>query len=182
MCSPDSVRCRCYRLDRTQRRGRPDSNAPDTVSWSTASAPRLRAGRRAAASRSLEHRRRLRVPGRQFVRRPRRRARRGPASAKCPSTPCRCGTPMTSRVWGAGLGVIRRTDMFAANVDRQRRRAARLHARGRRRLLHVTTGRPLQANVENLFDASTTRTPTNNTNITPGSPRALRVSVNTAFF
>ena len=80
---------------------------------------------------------------------------------------------------GLGAGIVHRTDMFAAidntvvlpgytRVDAAAYFA--LHRRVR-----------LQANVENLFDRKYYVNADNNTNISPGAPRALRIGLTTAF-
>jgi catecholate siderophore receptor len=81
--------------------------------------------------------------------------------------------------FGAGLGVVRRTDMFAA-IDNTvvlpgytRVDAAAYFALTR----HVR----LQANVENLLGATYYVNADNNTNISPGFPRAVRVGLTTSF-
>ncbi|WP_198083565.1 TonB-dependent siderophore receptor [Variovorax sp. E3] len=93
-----------------------------------------------------------------------------------------------SPMWGAGLGVIRQSKMFASSQQ------------------IVTTGSPfpnvtlpgytrvdaavfftlnknmqMQLNVENLFNKRYFLNANSNTNITPGSPRAFRVSLNAKF-
>jgi catecholate siderophore receptor len=94
----------------------------------------------------------------------------------------------TSSVWssyqvarrlGLGAGIVHRTDMFAAidntvvlpgftRVDAAAYFAVHRHLR-------------LQVNVENLFDRKYYVNADNNTNISPGYPRALRVGLTTAF-
>jgi catecholate siderophore receptor len=80
---------------------------------------------------------------------------------------------------GLGIGVVHRTDMFAAidnavtlpgyiDVD------AALY-------ISLTARTRLQANVENLFDRTYYVNADNNTNISPGSPRALRVALTARF-
>jgi catecholate siderophore receptor len=78
-----------------------------------------------------------------------------------------------------GLGVIHRSDMFAA-IDNTvtlpgytRVDLAAYYALGR-------TVR-VQANVENLFDAQYFVNADNNNNISPGYPRVLRVGLATTF-
>jgi len=93
-----------------------------------------------------------------------------------------------SPMWGAGLGVIHRTKMFASSEQ------------------IVTAGTPfpnvvlpaytrvdaalfftlnknvqMQVNVENLFNRKYFLNANSNSNITPGSPRAFRVSLNAKF-
>ena len=107
--------------------------------------------------------------------------RRRAGRARCRITRCRCGTTTRStRAWRRGLGVLYRTDMFAAidnTVD-----PAGLHARGRggvRRRSRRSCA--LQVNVENLFDKAYFINADSNTNISPGFPRALRVGLTAAF-
>jgi catecholate siderophore receptor len=80
---------------------------------------------------------------------------------------------------GAGLGIISRSDAFVA-VDNAvvlpgytRADAAVYYSFGERWRL--------QANVENLFDRTYYSNADSNTNITPGSPRALRVGLTARF-
>jgi catecholate siderophore receptor len=80
---------------------------------------------------------------------------------------------------GAALGVIHRTDMFAAidntvTLPGYTRADAAL-------FVALTRQLRLQANVENIFDKRYYVNADGNTNITPGFPRALRVSLTTAF-
>ena len=80
---------------------------------------------------------------------------------------------------GLGLGVIYQDDVFAAIDD-----AVTLPSFVRfDAAAYYTVNRWLrvQANVENLFDRTYYPTAHNNNNITPGSPRAVRVSVVTGF-
>ena len=80
---------------------------------------------------------------------------------------------------GLGAGIVHRTDMFAAidNTvvlpDYTRVDLAAYFALHRRLRL--------QANVENLLGEQYYVNADNNTNISPGSPRALRVGLTTAF-
>ncbi len=80
---------------------------------------------------------------------------------------------------GAGLGIVHRTDMYAAidntvtlpgyaDVD------AAVY-------VSLTKRMRLQANVENLFDRTYYVNADSNTNISPGSPRALRVALTAPF-
>ncbi len=76
---------------------------------------------------------------------------------------------------GAGLGVLSRSDMFAA-IDN----TVRLPGYARVDLAAFFTLSPrmrLQANVENLFDKTYYINADNNTNVTPGFPRAFRVGL-----
>jgi catecholate siderophore receptor len=80
---------------------------------------------------------------------------------------------------GFGLGVIYQDDMYAAIDDKvtlpsfTRFDAAAYYALNR----HLR----VQANLENLFDRKYYATAHSNDNITPGSPRAVRVAVTTGF-
>ncbi|HJQ27252.1 MAG TPA: TonB-dependent siderophore receptor [Blastocatellia bacterium] len=85
---------------------------------------------------------------------------------------------VTARL-GAGLGLIHRSDMFAA-IDNKvtlpgytRADAAVFFA--------LTEKLRLQANVENLFDRRYYINADSNTNISPGSPRAIRVGLTARF-
>jgi catecholate siderophore receptor len=80
---------------------------------------------------------------------------------------------------GAGLGIIRRSDMFAA-VDN----TVTLPGYTRADLavfVPVREKMRLQANVENLFNRIYYVNADNNTNISPGAPRTLRVGLTTRF-
>ena len=79
----------------------------------------------------------------------------------------------------AGLGVIYRSDMFAA-IDNTVS-AARLYARRCGGVFLIDEGSRLQANVENLFDKRYYVNADNNTNISPGFPRTLRIGLTTLF-
>ena len=80
---------------------------------------------------------------------------------------------------GAGLGIIRRTDMFAAIDDTvtlpgyTRADAAAFFSLSERTRLQV--------NVENLLDRSYFANADSNTNISPGSPRTVRVALSAGF-
>jgi catecholate siderophore receptor len=80
---------------------------------------------------------------------------------------------------GAGLGLLYRSDMFAAIDDTVTlpgyvRADAAL-------FISLTQKLRLQANVENIFDKKYFINADSNTNISPGSPRALRVALVTRF-
>jgi len=80
---------------------------------------------------------------------------------------------------GAGLGIVYRSDMFAAIDD-----AVTLPEYTRvdgAVYLPLRDGMRLQVNVENLFDRRYYANADSNTNISPGSPRAVRVALSTAF-
>jgi catecholate siderophore receptor len=84
-----------------------------------------------------------------------------------------------TRKFGAGLGIIRRSDMFAA-VDNTvvlpgytRADAAVFYS--------FNENWRLQANLQNVFDTKYYANADNNNNISPGTPRAARVSVNWKF-
>ena len=80
-----------------------------------------------------------------------------------------------ARRWGAGLGVLQRTDMFAAIDDSVtlpgyvRADAAVYYS--------ISEKVRLQANVENLFNAKYYLNADSNTNISPGSSRAVRIAL-----
>jgi catecholate siderophore receptor len=78
-----------------------------------------------------------------------------------------------------GVGVLSRSEMFAA-IDNTVRLPGytRVDAAG---FFSVTHRVRLQANVENLFDKRYYTNADSNTNISPGSPRALRVGVTASF-
>jgi catecholate siderophore receptor len=80
---------------------------------------------------------------------------------------------------GFGLGVVYQDDMFAAIDDEVTLPSfVRVDAAA-----YYTVNRRvrLQANVENLFDKGYFPTANSNNNITPGSPRAVRLTVATGF-
>jgi len=80
---------------------------------------------------------------------------------------------------GGGIGIVSRSDMFAAIDDAVTLPGyARLDA-----AVFVPLGRGvrLQANVENVFDRRYYVNADSNTNISPGSPRALRVGLTASF-
>ena len=80
---------------------------------------------------------------------------------------------------GFGLGVIYQDEMFAAIDDAVTLPSfVRVDAAA-----YYTVNRwvRLQAHVENVFDRESFPTAHNNNNITPGSPRAVRVTVGTGF-
>jgi catecholate siderophore receptor len=84
-----------------------------------------------------------------------------------------------SRRWSAGLGLIYRGDMFASTdnavtVPSFVRADAAVFA-------NLTSRLRAQVNLENLFDSRYSASANNNFNITPGSPRAVRVSLSTQF-
>ncbi len=81
--------------------------------------------------------------------------------------------------WGAGLGVVASSSFFpsadnAVTVPGFARVDAAIH-------YAVTPDVRLQLNVENLFDREYFASAHSNNNIMPGSPRALRVSVNASY-
>ena len=84
-----------------------------------------------------------------------------------------------SRQWEAGLGIISRGDSFAS-VDNgvvlpgYTRADAGIFYNINRRMR-------AQLNMENLFDATYFATAHSNTNISPGTPRAVRLAVTTRF-
>jgi catecholate siderophore receptor len=89
--------------------------------------------------------------------------------------------------WAAALGVIHRTRMFAANEQiATGATPPNVVLPGYTRFdaalfFKIDPRTSVQVNVENLFDKKYYLNANSNTNITPGSPRALRVSLNKAF-
>lgn len=79
----------------------------------------------------------------------------------------------------AGLGVLYRSDMFAA-IDDSVTLAGYTRADAAL-FLTVTKKTRLQVNVENLFDARYVVNADSNTNISPGSPRAVRLGLTRRF-
>lgn len=93
-------------------------------------------------------------------------------------------TPM----WGAGLGVIHRSRMFATNqlIATTASPIPNVELAGYTRFdaaVFATLSRQLrlQLNVENLFDKHYYLNAHSNNNITPGSPRAFRVTLNATY-
>ncbi|MFL6215188.1 MAG: TonB-dependent siderophore receptor [Blastocatellia bacterium] len=80
---------------------------------------------------------------------------------------------------GAGLGLIHRSDMFAA-VDNKVTLPGYTRADAAI-FFRLTERLRLQANVENLLDRKYYLNADNNTNISPGSPRAIRVGLTARF-
>jgi catecholate siderophore receptor len=84
-----------------------------------------------------------------------------------------------SRRWGAGVGVIHRSEVFTSTDNRVVLPSfTRVDA-----ALFCSLGAKLRAqlNVENLFDVDYYSYAHSNNNITPGSPRALRAALTTRF-
>lgn len=84
-----------------------------------------------------------------------------------------------ARAWGVGLGIIRRSDMFTS-TDNTVALPAFTRVDGAV-FLGVSRALRAQLNVENLFDAYYYSSANNNNNITPGSPRAIRLTLTTRF-
>lgn len=81
--------------------------------------------------------------------------------------------------WSVGLGIVTRSEMFTSTDNTVRLPGyARIDAAV---FYSITRGIRAQVNVENLFDEGYFLSAHNNTNITPGSPRAVRVSLTTRF-
>ena len=84
-----------------------------------------------------------------------------------------------ARGWAAALGIVSRSDMFASTDNTvtlsgyTRVDAAVYYS--------IARGIRAQVNVENLFDEHYFGSAHSNTNITPGSPRAVRISLTTRF-
>lgn len=90
--------------------------------------------------------------------------------------------------WGAGLGVIHRSKMYASNelIATLATPIPNVELPGYTRFdgavfLKINRNLQAQLNVENLFDKQYYLNANSNNNITPGSPRAFRVSLNAAF-
>jgi catecholate siderophore receptor len=79
----------------------------------------------------------------------------------------------------AALGVIHRSDMFAA-IDNTVTLPGYTRADAAA-YLSLSKQIRLQVNIENIFDKRYYSNANNNTNITPGFPRTLRVGVTTTF-
>ncbi|MGH8636341.1 MAG: TonB-dependent receptor domain-containing protein, partial [Burkholderiales bacterium] len=81
--------------------------------------------------------------------------------------------------WGAALGIIHRGDIFAS-TDNRVTVPSFTRVDG---ALYFSLSRQLRAqvNLENLFDEDYFASAHNNNNITPGSPRAVRLSLTTRF-
>jgi catecholate siderophore receptor len=84
-----------------------------------------------------------------------------------------------SRRFAAGFGVIKRTDMFAS-IDNTVILPGYFRFDAAAYYTFNETWR-LQANIENLFDKRYYLNADNNTNISPGSPRAVKISLNARF-
>jgi len=83
------------------------------------------------------------------------------------------------RRWGAGLGILNRSDMFAAIDDRVILPAyTRVDAAV---FFTLTENVRLQANVENVFDRRYYVNADSNTNISPGFPRAAGIGLTVRF-
>ena len=80
---------------------------------------------------------------------------------------------------GAGVGVVNRGDMFAA-IDNTVVLPGYTRADAAV-FFNVSEKLRFQANVENLFDRKYTLNADNNNNISPGSPRAIRVGLTARF-
>ena len=81
--------------------------------------------------------------------------------------------------FGAGLGVVYRDSIFSSTSN-----AVTLPAFTRvNAALYYALSKQfkLQLNVENLFDRKYNASANSDTNVTPGSPRALRVTLNAKF-
>jgi catecholate siderophore receptor len=81
--------------------------------------------------------------------------------------------------FAAGLGIVHRSDMFVA-VDNTVTLPGYTDA-DVAAFFTLRKGLRLQANLENLFDVGYYKNADSNTNISPGSPRALRIGLVAAF-
>ena len=90
-----------------------------------------------------------------------------------------------TRRFGAGVGVIYRNDMFAATEDvvtPSNNVVLPGYTRVDAAMFFVVSEKVrTQLNVENLLDQGYFLNADNNNNITPGGPRAVRVSFSTRF-
>ncbi|HEY0060813.1 MAG TPA: TonB-dependent siderophore receptor [Telluria sp.] len=84
-----------------------------------------------------------------------------------------------SQQWGAALGVVYRDDIFAA-ADNAVTLPAFTRVDGAV-FYKLNKNYQLQMNIENLLDKAYFASANSNNNITPGSPRALRVTLNARF-
>jgi catecholate siderophore receptor len=106
-----------------------------------------------------------------------------PTGAKVPLVPRQTlavwNRYQVARRWGVGLGVEHQSDMYAA-IDNNVTLPSFVEIDG---AVYVTVARNVrvQAYLENLFDATYYVTAHNNNNISPGSPRAVRVSIVSGF-
>ncbi|MBB6559823.1 catecholate siderophore receptor [Acidovorax soli] len=90
--------------------------------------------------------------------------------------------------WGAGLGVIHRTKMFAANelIATAANTIPNVVLPGYTRMdaavfYTLSKSMQLQLNVENLFNKKYFINANSNNNITPGAPRSFRLALNAKF-
>jgi catecholate siderophore receptor len=84
-----------------------------------------------------------------------------------------------SQKWRAGLGLIHRTDMFAAIDNRV---VLPGYTRADAALFYSLTEKlNVQVNVENIFNTKFYVNADSNDNITPGKPRAARVGLSWTF-
>lgn len=84
-----------------------------------------------------------------------------------------------NRDWGFGLGAIYRDEIFASTDNTVRIPGfVRFDAAA---FYRINDRIRAQLNIENLLDRDYISTANSNTNITPGSPRAVRLSVTTTF-
>ncbi len=81
--------------------------------------------------------------------------------------------------WGVGLGVVHRSDMYAA-IDNKVTLPSYVEFDG---ALYFSVSRNVraQANIENLLNTTYYATASGNNNISPGSPRAVRVALSTGW-
>lgn len=84
-----------------------------------------------------------------------------------------------SKVWGVGLGLVHRSDIFTSTDNTVTLPAfTRVDAA---LFFNLTRSLRAQLNVENLLDEAYYASAHNNNNITPGSPRGVRFAVITRF-
>jgi catecholate siderophore receptor len=81
--------------------------------------------------------------------------------------------------WGVGLGLVHRSDMFTSTDNTVVLPSfTRVDAAG---FFTLNERFRAQVNIENLLDAHYYSSAHNNTNITPGSPFAVRIGLTTRF-
>ena len=81
--------------------------------------------------------------------------------------------------WGVGLGIIHRTEMFTS-TDNLVVLPGYVRVDGGL-FMTLTPKLRAQINVENLLDEDYYLSAHNNTNITPGQPRAVKLTLSTRF-
>jgi catecholate siderophore receptor len=107
-------------------------------------------------------------------------ARAGATVALVPQTIVSAWNKYETRAgWGAGLGVVHQSRVYAA-IDNTVTLPAFTHIDGALFLRPILGTRP-QVNVENIFNSRYFSTANGNNNISPGAPRTIRVGLDTRF-